>query len=259
MRCRHPKSGVIDFSRTSYLRFGMILFFLTCSNDPWISAQEKPAIESERKTEPDDSPGFRFRFSLNLPVKTPKKREIRSSTKNGVRTITVTDGDEQIEFSDTNGKKITFKHTRPVSGQPKTSVVEAADLEELKAKSPVLASFYEQYTAVPGAQVLAGTRFQFKANPRGRRVLQPGGGTEDEADRADRIPRRIRFEYEGKKIEIIDGVGTSIRMRVSRTVDGVQQTDEIQAENQEQFREAHPDLYRIYEKYAGTEADKPVP
>ena len=223
-------------------------------------AQDRSPNEGQKnKADPAESPGVRLRFSVNLPIAGPKKRQIRTSTTNGVRTITVTEGDEQIEMTDTNGKKITFKHTRPVKGKPETSTVEAADLDELKAKSPTLASFYEQYTTVPGAQVLAGTRLQFPLNPGLRRAGQPPVPLDDEIDRIERSPRRIRFEYQGRKFEITDGIGSSIRMRVTKTVEGGQQTDEFLAENRQQFQDAHPDLYRIYEKYTGVEVDKPVP
>lgn len=235
------------------------LFILFFAGDVSSFAQDRPANDGQKKSDAAETPGVRLRFSVNLPVAGPKKRQIRTSTLNGVRTITVTEGDEQIEISDTNGKKITFKHTRPVKGKPETSTFEAADVDELKAKSPILASLYEQYATVPGAQVLAGARVQFSLGPNQRRSGQPPTPLEDDPDRIDRNPRRIRFEYEGKKFEIVDGMGTAIRMRVTKIIDGGQQTDEFLAENRQQFQDAQPDLFRIYEKYTGVEADKPVP
>ena len=116
-------------------------------------AQDRSPNEGQKnKADPAESPGVRLRFSVNLPIAGPKKRQIRTSTTNGVRTITVTEGDEQIEMTDTNGKKITFKHTRPVKGTPETSTVEAADLCRCLPALPDLARHAAKAPAAASTQ-----------------------------------------------------------------------------------------------------------
>ena len=226
-----------------------LALFLPCGLSTAM-AEDKPA---ERPVEADRQPKANergFRFSIGGPVIGRASKQIHTSMKDGVRTVTVTDGTEKIEFTDTAGKNIVVKQSKTVDGKSETTEVKAADLAALKVKSKDAANLYEKYATVPGAQVIEGGKFQFQLGVN-RRQVAPEPGFTDEGIEPKPVERKIRFQMHDRIFEIYDSVGPSIRMKITKVVDQKEQSEEFRAESAAEFKAAHPELFRIYEKYTG--------
>lgn len=183
---------------------------------------------------------------------------MRRSTKidaKGRRTIEATEGEEKIEISDTNGKDIELKHTRLVDGKSKTDEFKATDLDDLKKKNPDAAKLYEKHTAGNNVVIggAGGGALQIQIGGVARPIAPPGFQVEPAPSGPG--PRTIRAEQDGRRVEISDGDGSRIRVKVTTTVDGKEMTQEYAAEDLAALKSENPDIARLYEKFTGRKAE----
>jgi|GEM_PF-5439433 len=189
------------------------------------------------------------------------QRKLNWTFADGIRTLAVIDGEEQIEIRDAGGKDIMIKHTRRVAGQLKTDEYQAENVAALRMKSAEAATLYQKYMAAepqlqPGGRLQLGAPLPNMPNVRRgapRQVLDDVFVDEFEPSRHG--PRKIRFDFDDRKFEIYDGPDAAIRIKISSTVEGKTVAEEFKANNIYQFRHAHPELYQLYAKYTGVRAE----
>ena len=186
------------------------------------------------------------------------------SIVNGKRHIEVTSGDEKVEIDDMNGKDIVVKQTRTVDGKKKTDQYKAANLDDLKKKHPDGAKLYEKYTANnamgggpgglqfqiraiggPGGPGLPGAPFQFPA---------PGFQPES-LPNATPVPRTIKAEQDGSKIEVTETDGKKICVKLTKVVDGKDVSQEFKADDLKSLKAEHPQAAEIYTQLTGRKAE----
>ena len=182
----------------------------------------------------------------------------RTSVKivNGDRTIEVQNGDEKVEIRDKNGKEIELKHTRPVDGKAKTDEYKGADLDDLKKKHPEAAKLYEKYAPGNGIGGGAAAQIQIQAGPGGFRAINGGLRlTPTDLGPIQAGPRTIRAELDDRKIEITDEDGRKIRVKITKTLDGKDASEEFSADDLKELKAEHPDAAKLYEKFTGSKAE----
>lgn len=179
------------------------------------------------------------------------------SVVNGKRHIKVQSGDEKVEIDDQNGKDILLKHTRPVDGKEKTDEYKADDLDDLKKKHPEAARLYEKH----GGTNLVGGGIQIQVRAAGQGglpfQLQPRFQAEPVPVPASRPsgPRTIRADQDGRKIEITDEDGQKIRVKLTKTIDGKEVSEEYSADDLKTLKAEHPEAARLYEQLTGRKAE----
>lgn len=186
------------------------------------------------------------------------------SVVNGKRQIKVQNGDEKVEINDENGKDIVLKHTRPVDGKAKTDEYKAADLDDLKKKHPEAAKLYERHGGanLGGVNLGAGgggIQIQMRAAGVGGAPLQfqPRFQVEPVPVPSNRPtgPRTIRAEQDGRKIEITDEDGQKIRVKMTKTIDGKDVSQEFSADDLKTLKAEHPEAAKLYEQLTGRKAE----
>ncbi len=211
-------------------------------------ALEKALDEQRRNARnaaPAAQPQFGGGLRANVQINGIGNQNVQVKIVNGDRTIQIRNGDEQVEIRDRNGKDIAVKHTRPIEGKAKTDEYKGADLDDLKKKHPDGAKLYEKYAAgnaIPGNVV---PQIQIQAANGAFRVGNPVGSSSPG-------PRTIRADFDDRKVEIVDEDGRQIRVRITKTADGKETTEEFSADDLKQLRDEHPEAARLYEKLTGT-------
>ena len=192
----------------------------------------------------------------NVQINGGANQRVQIKITNGDRTIEVQNGDEKIEIRDKNGKEIELKHTRPVDGKPKTDEYKATDLDDLKKKHPEAAKLYEKYAPGNGIVGGAAAQIQIQAVPGGFRAINGGLRlTPTDLGPTSPGPRTIRADLDDRKIEITDDEGRNLRVKITKTVEGKQTTEEFSADDLKELRAEHPDVAKLYEKYTGSKAE----
>lgn len=186
------------------------------------------------------------------------------SVVDGKRQVKVQNGDEKVEINDENGKDIVLKHTRPVDGKAKTDEYKAADLDDLKKKHPEAAKLYEKHGGanLGGVNLGAGgggIQIQMRAAGVGGAPLQfqPRFQVEPVPVPSNRPagPRTIRAEQDGRKIEITDEDGQKIRVKMTKTIDGKDVSQEFSADDLKTLKAEHPEAAKLYEQLTGRKAE----
>lgn len=181
------------------------------------------------------------------------------SVVNGKRQIKVQNGDEKIEINDQDGKDILLKHTRPVDGKAKTDEYKAADLDDLKKKHPEAARLYEKHSGANFGIGGGGIQIQMRAaGANGIPLqLQPRFQVEPVPAPSNRPagPRTIRTEQDGRKIEITDENGEKIRVKMTKTIDGKEVSQEFSADDLKTLKAEHPEAAKLYEQLTGRKAE----
>ncbi|MEI8383241.1 MAG: hypothetical protein WCJ09_24195 [Planctomycetota bacterium] len=181
------------------------------------------------------------------------------SVVNGKRQIKVQNGDEKVEINDENGKEILLKHTRPVDGKAKTDEYKAADLDDLKKKHPEAAKLYEKHGGANLGAGGGGIQIQVRAAGVGGAPLQfqPRFQVEPVPVPTNRPagPRTIRAEQDGRKIEITDEDGQKIRVKMTKTIDGKDVSQEFSADDLKTLKAEHPEAAKLYEQLTGRKAE----
>jgi hypothetical protein len=93
--------------------------------------------------------GIALRFQVNGPAGPgilPRFRQVQTVIVNGRRTIEVVEQQRRLEFTDNQGRQIRATQTETRDGKEVVLTVEAADITELRTKSPGLAQAFERYT-----------------------------------------------------------------------------------------------------------------
>ncbi|MFZ5831444.1 MAG: hypothetical protein ACOY3P_15270 [Planctomycetota bacterium] len=80
-----------------------------------------------------------------LQLRAARGRSVSISTSNGVRTIRVTEGDEQTKIVDDPNKGIEVEITTKKDGKEQTEKIEAKNADELKKKNEKAHALYQQY------------------------------------------------------------------------------------------------------------------
>ncbi len=181
------------------------------------------------------------------------------SVVNGKRQIKVQNGDEKVEINDQDGKDILLKHTRPVDGKSKTDEYKAADLDDLKKKHPEAARLYEKHSGANLGIGGGGIQIQMRAAGAGGvpLQLQPRFQVEPVPAPSNRPagPRTIRAEQDGRKIEITDENGEKIRVKMTKTIDGKEVSQEFSADDLKSLKAEHPEAAKLYEQLTGRKAE----
>ena len=177
----------------------------------------------------------------------------------GKRKINVQNGDEKVEINDENGRDIQLKHTRPVDGKAKTDEYKAADLDDLKKKHPEAAKLYEKHAGAALALGGGGIQIQMRAAGAGGAPFQfqPRFNVEPVPVPPNRPagPRTIRTEQDGRKIEITDEDGQKIRVKMTKTIDGKEVSQEFSADDLKTLKAEHPEAAKLYEQLTGRKAN----
>lgn len=227
---------------------GLAAALMTCAAE--CLSQEK-AADPDRAPQPLNIPSAKAipKPLITAPVlQTTPNLQVQQITLNGFRTIIAKSPELKVEITDTNGKNITLKQAKLVNGKLETTEFKADDLAALKIKSAEAAALYEKY-ALPQP---VGGPFQVQVEIR-TQVPQPPIPIDD--SQANPGLRSIRVELTDRKIEIFDSVDESIVVKISKTQNGKPQVDEFTADNLKQFKNLHPEAYRLYKKYTGLKAD----
>jgi hypothetical protein len=168
------------------------------------------------------------------------------------RENTVEKDGKKIRIQETAGGPIVVTVTEKVDGQEKTTETKAANAAELLAKHKAAHDLYVEHLvkanvpykrvgrAAVGGGVIAG----------GGGVIG-GGGNFQIRTKIENGNRETEVDDNGRKISIKDVNGSDIRMKVTETVEGKEQTKEYSAKDLEELRKTHPEAAKIYEQYSG--------
>ena len=152
-----------------------------------------------------------------------------------------------------------MKHTRPVDGKAKTDEYKAADLDDLKKKHPEAAKLYEKHAGAALALGGGGIQIQMRAAGAGGAPFQfqPRFNVEPVPVPPNRPagPRTIRTEQDGRKIEITDEDGQKIRVKMTKTIDGKEVSQEFSADDLKTLKAEHPEAAKLYEQLTGRKAN----
>jgi hypothetical protein len=189
-------------------------------------------------------------------------QNIQVQINNGQRHVQVQNGDEKVEIRDTNGKEIELKHTHTVDGKSKTDEYKAADLDDLRKKHPDAAKLYEKHTGGNNANVIiggggvGGVQVQIRAVAGPFQGPIPGGGLiPTPPANSSPGPRTIRADQDGRKIEITDEDGRKIHIKLTKTLDGKEVSQEFSADDLKTLATEHPEAAKLYEQLTGKKAD----
>jgi len=197
-----------------------------------------------------------LRPQANMQIQIGGMAESRSTMieANGKRTTHAKNATEEVEITDVNGKSIELKHTRQVDGKEKTSEYKADDLADLKKKHPDAAKLFEKYAG--GNVVIGGGAIQLQiggvARPQG---LPAPSFNQNVASSPASVPRTIRGETAGRRVEITDEEGENIRVKITTTVDDKDVSEEFSAEDLKTLKAQHPEAAKLYEKFTGRRSD----
>jgi hypothetical protein len=189
----------------------------------------------------------------------PGVQSIQVSLNNDKRHIQAVTGDEKVEITDTNGKDIELKHTRPVDGKSKTDQFKADDLDDLKKKHPDAAKLYEKYVGQRNPVFGGGVQMQIGGGlgaPRPVQLPRPVPGFRPEFNPTP-MPtqtdgaRTIRAELDGRKIEITETDGMKIRVKLIKMVDDKEVAQEFSADDLKSLKAEHPEAAKLYEQLTG--------
>lgn len=163
-------------------------------------------------------------------------------------TVTDVDGDRRIEVQtpgrkfvsrDQRGEDLEITIKQDLEHGARTERYEAEDLATLQKKFPKIAKEYQGHAAANGV------------------VVQLPGGARFGGNPAAAGPRKFTGEHQGQKVVITDDQGRNIRIKITKTEDGKESTDEFEADDLPELKQQHPDIARIYEKFAGRGFQQP--
>lgn len=175
---------------------------------------------------------------------------------NGKRTTHAKNAAEEVEITDTKGKSIEVKHTRQVDGQEKTTEYKADSLADLKKKHPEAAKLFEKYVAANNIVIGGGGAIQIQIGGAAPPAIPtPAFNLGSAPTTSTPVPRTIRSEQEGRRIEITDQDGAKIRVKITRRVDDKDVSEEFAAEDLKTLSATHLEAARLYEKLTGRRID----
>lgn len=185
----------------------------------------------------------------------PGVNSVKINVVNDKRHIEAVTGDEKVEISDTKGKNIELKHTRPVDGKSKTDEFKADDLDDLKKKHPEAAKLYEKYVAAQNGGFGGGFQLQIGGGvPVPFPGAPPAPGFAPDPFRAPKQTdgaRTIRAEVDDRKVEITETDGMKIRIKITKTVDGKDVSQEFSADDLKTLQGEHPEVAKLYQQLTG--------
>lgn len=198
-----------------------------------------------------------LRPQANMQIQIGGGAQTHSTTidANGKRTTHAKNATEEVEITDTKGKSIEVKHTRQVDGQQKTTEYKADDLADLKKKHPDAAKLFEKYVAGNNIVIGGAGAIQIQIGGAAPPAIPAPVFNLGSAPTSTPVPRTIRSEQEGRRIEITDQDGAKIRVKITRRVDDKDVSEEFAAEDLKTLSAAHPEAARLYEQFTGRRSD----
>lgn len=165
-------------------------------------------------------------------------------------TVTENQGDRRIEVRtsgrkfisrDQQGKDLEITIRQNVEHGTRTERYEAEDLDTLQKKFPKIAQEFRAHAAANGIVNLqaAGAGARIPGNP-----LAPG-------------PRKFQGEHQGQKVMITDDQGKNIRITITQPDKDKEATEKFEAEDFSDLKQKHPDIAKIYQKFAGKGLQQP--
>lgn len=165
------------------------------------------------------------------------------------RENTVEKDGKKIRIHETAGGPIVVTVTEKVDGKDKTTETKAANAAELLAKHKPAHDLYVEHLVKANVPFKRIGRAAVGAGVGGGVI--GGGGNFQIRTKIENGNRETEVDDNGRKVSIKDVDGNDIRMKVTETVEGKEQSKEYSAKNLEELRQTHPEAAKIYEQYSG--------
>lgn len=189
------------------------------------------SLEELKEKSPEAHAAFRSK-----PAASPAGQDVTTSTvtdNNGDRRIEVQTPGRKFIARDQQGKDLEITVKQDLEHGTRTERYEAEDLATLRKKFPKIAKEFQGHAAANGVVVQLPGAAPFGGNP-----AAPG-------------PRKFTGEHQGRQVVITDDQGKHIRIKITQTEDGQETTEEFEADDLPELKKRHPEIARIYEKFAG--------
>ncbi len=152
------------------------------------------------------------------------------------RSISVSENGKTVSITENNETGITVTLTENVGGKDVQSVVRAANVNELKKKSPAAFELYQRYAQ------------QNNVGPAVNNLLGEGAAVEAGADDAN--SRSISVSKNGKTVTITENNETGITVTLTENIGGKEVQSVVRAANAEELKRKNPVAFRLYQQYA---------